>query len=272
MVHYFIGKYNTILRYMEVLDKIYNTDIQEYRSGNKKLGICMATFQRKNGKSPFYLKRSLTALMNQTATNWHLYLVGDKYDDNNELLNIIDFFPKDKITCINLDIAAERDYITNKSDLWKVGGSNAFNHSMDMALKDNCDYILHNDDDDPFHIKKLQCINYILSLYDDPFFIFHYSTFLTNTILPHEKINYLSKNNLFPRSCNVIHTSFCLNKSIASEFRYDGYEPGKTYYECGDVQLIEYILSICNSDISKYTIFIPLLLSNHDIEGEARSN
>lgn len=247
------GKYNIMLRYMEVLNTIYNTDIQEFRSGHTKFGICMATFQRKNGKSPFYLKRSLTALMNQTATNWHLYLVGDKYEDNNELINTIDFFPKDKITFINLPIAPERDNITEKMDLWKVAGSNAFNHATEIALKDNCDYILHHDDDDPFHIKKIQCINYILSLYDNPSFIFHYSTYLINTILPRVNINTLSKNNLLPEKCNAIHTSFCLHKSIVSKFRYEGYEPGKTDYECGDIQLIEYILRICNSDITKYT-------------------
>jgi hypothetical protein len=259
-----------MLKYMEVLNTIYNTDIQEFRSGHTKFGICMATYHRKNGKSPLYLKRSLTALMNQTATNWHLYLVGDKYEDNNELINTIDFFPKDKITFINLPIAPERENITNKLDLWKVAGSNAYNHATEMALKDNCDYILHNDDDDPFHIKKIQCINYILSIYDDPSFIFHYSTYLTNHILPSKKINYLSKNNLLPQQCNVIHTSFCLHKSIASEFKYDGYKPGKTTYECGDVQLIQYILNQLTNNTKNYTIFIPLLLCNHDTDGEIR--
>ena len=269
MVRYFIGKYNSTLVYMEVLKKIYNTDVQEFRSGHNKLGICMATYQRKNGKSPFYLKRSLTALINQTATNWHLYLVGDKYENNGELINIIEFFPKDKITFTNLDIAEERENITDRSNLWKVGGSNAYNYATEMALKDNCDYILHHDDDDPFHIKKIQCINYILSLYDDPSFIFHYSTYLANNILPHEKIVSLSKNNLLPQSNNVIHTSFCIDKSIAREFRYDGYKPGKMHYECGDIQLINYIRNKCNNDNSKYTVFIPLLLCNHDIEKES---
>jgi len=257
---------------------IYNTEHAEYRIGPVKYGIsipvkygiCMATFQRKNGKTPMYLKKSFEALLKQTATNWHLYLVGDKYEDNEEFIRCISTFPKEKITAINLPTAPERENIKNVNQLHSVAGCNAFNKAIELALADGCEYILHHDDDDPFHVKKVQILNYVLSEYIDPTCIFHYSTHLNNTILPREKITNISKNNLRPMPGNVIHTSLCIHKSVASVFRYDGYRPNKIEYECGDIQLINYLSNLIVSDSKNYTVFVPLVLCSHDIEGEER--
>ena len=100
--------------------------------------------------------------------------------------------------------------------------------------------------------------------------MFHYSTYINNSILPQEHITAMRPNNLQPREGNVIHTALCIHKSVASEFKYDGYRVGKIYELCGDIQLIRYLNALILSDPNKYTVFIPLLLCNHDIEGEAR--
>jgi hypothetical protein len=253
---------------METINAIYTTEVEEYRTGPTKFGICMATYQRKNGKSPGYLTTSLQALMNQTATNWHLYLVGDKYENHEELVQTISFFPADKITMVNLLTAPERENISNPMNLWKVGGCNAFNHSHQLALADGCDYILHHDDDDPFHIKKIQILNYVLTQYPNPIYLFHYSSYIYNPILPYESIKSLSLNNLQIQKENAIHSSIVIHRTIASSFQYDGYRPGKTIYVCGDMQLIEY-LGQQLQDTSKYCIFIPVVLCSHLIEGES---
>jgi hypothetical protein len=247
---------------------IYTTDIPEYKTGPTKFGICMATFQRKNGKSPIYLKRSLEALINQTATNWHLYLVGDKYENDAEFQKCISFFPKDKITAVNLPSAPERENITNRHNLWMVAGCNAFNHSHKLAIDDGCDYILHHDDDDPFHIKKIQVLNYVLEKFQSPICIFHYSTHQDTSIIPRETIRSISINNLCPKPANVVHTALCIHSSIGAKFKYEGYTPGKKVYKCGDIQLIDYINKFQIQNPAKYSIFVPLLLCRHDIEGE----
>ena len=253
---------------MEYINTIYTTNVEEYRTGPTKFGICMATYQRKNGKSPGYLTTSLTAVMNQTATNWHLYLVGDKYENHEELVQTISFFPPDKITMLNLPAALERENISNQMDLWRVGGANAMNHSHQLAVQDGCDYILHHDDDDPFHIKKIQILNYVLTQYPDPTYLFHYSFFLSDMILPKESIQSLSPNNLQIQKNNAIHTSIAIHHTVASSFQYDGYRPEKTTYTCGDVQLIEYLGQQLH-DTTKYCIFIPVVLCSHLIQGES---
>jgi glycosyltransferase involved in cell wall biosynthesis len=251
---------------------IFDTDVLEYRTGPAKFGICMATYQRKNGKSPFYLKRSLDAILNQTATNWHLYLVGDKYENNDEFLACIASFPKDRITYVNLSSAQERENVVDRRNLWMVGGCNAMNTSHKMALDDDCTYMVHHDDDDYFSSKKIQLLNYVLTLHPDPICIFHYTKHMGGR-LPAQEFTEIhsSLNNLYylPLQCNVNHSALTIHKSVASAFQYSGFYPGKVRYECGDMQLIHHIRTTATNDPTKYTVFIPCLLCIHDVEGES---
>jgi hypothetical protein len=213
----------------------------------------------------------LNAILNQTATNWHLYLVGDKYENNDEFLACVESFPKDKITYVNLTSANERENITKKDDLWKVAGSNAYNHCHQMALDDGCTYLVHHDDDDFFIDKKIQILNYTLSLHPDPICIFHYSKHLGG-VLPRGECNEIksSLENTYylPNPCNVNHSALTIHKSVALSFKYDGFRPGKTKYECGDIQLLEYLRNTVFNDRKKYTVFVPLLLCVHDVQGQ----
>jgi len=249
---------------------IFENDVEEYRTGPNKFGICMASYQRRSGKTPAYLKRSLEAILNQTATNWHLYLVGDKYENNEEFLQCISFFPKDKLTYVNLSYANERDNISNRNNLWMVGGCNAMNTSHKLALEGGCSYIVHHDDDDYFNPKKLQILNYTLSIHPDPICIFHYSKHL-DKVLPSQVFTGLktSIEDLYNLPCpgNVNHSALTIHRSIAESFKYDGYRPGKVHYECGDIQLLKYIIQKATNDNKNYTVFVPLLLCTHDSEG-----
>ena len=258
---------------MDIYNKakeIYDTDSQEYLTSTYKMGICMATFQRKNGKTPQYLTKSLNSILSQTADNWHIYLVGDKYEDDNEFNKLASLIPSDKITSLNLPLAVERENLSGEN-LWKQGGANAINTANKMALDDNCEYILHLDDDDNFHPKKIQLLNYICSVFTEPSFIFHLSTY-TNTILPSgtDTIKTIEKNTVAVEKANIIHSSFCIHKSIINNFKYSSYIPNKTDYIPGDMEFIDY-LNKCLEDTSKYTIFIPLLLCYHDIERESQN-
>lgn len=250
---------------------IFDGDIPEFRTGPEKFGICMATYQRKSGKTPSYLKRSLDAILSQTATNWHLYLVGDKYENNDEFLECISSFPKDKITYKNLTYAHERENIAAGHNLWMVGGCNAMNTSHQMALEDGCSYIVHHDDDDFFSSKKIQILNYTLSLHPEPICIFHYSKHM-GSALPRIECNEikstLENTYYLPMPCNLNHSSITIHRSIALDFKYDGFRPGKTHYECGDIQLINYIRNTVFTDPKKYVVFIPLLLCVHDVQGQ----
>ena len=54
-----------------------------------KLGIVIATYQRKDGTTPFFLQKALDSIFSQTYQNFKIFLIGDKYEDNEEFVNII---------------------------------------------------------------------------------------------------------------------------------------------------------------------------------------
>ena len=67
-----------------------------------KFGIVIATYQRKDGTTPFYLTRTLDSIFSQTYQNFKVYVMGDKYDDEEELFGMVNKYPKDKLYCENL--------------------------------------------------------------------------------------------------------------------------------------------------------------------------
>jgi glycosyltransferase involved in cell wall biosynthesis len=194
---------------MEKANELFHTHSKEFCDGPFKFAICMATYTRPHGKSPHYLQRSLTSILNQTASNWHVFLVGDKYESQDEFNAAASLLPSHKITAVNLPVAPEREHIHNVHERWKVAGANAFNHAHSLALNAGFDYILHLDDDDFFHIKKIQLLNYACSLCDSlPSFLFHYSDYIAGLVLPRfSTSNTLTKNNLIPQAEDCIHSS-----------------------------------------------------------------
>ena len=255
---------------MEKARELFETNSKEYCDGPLKFAICMATYRRPNGKSPYYLERSLTCLKNQTATNWHLFLVGDKYESQEEFDSACKLLPESKLTALNLPIAPERENISDSMNRWKVAGANAFNHAHSLALEKGYDYILHLDDDDVFHEKKIQLLNYTISLFDaPPSYIFHFADYIKNMVLPMHNIpNTLSPNNLIPKPTDCIHSSYCIHKSLLKDFSFSGYEPGKIHYLEGDIQFLNFLHSYLQKTPGSFSLFLPFKLCEHKVERE----
>jgi glycosyltransferase involved in cell wall biosynthesis len=88
------------------------------------IAIVIATYKRKDGKTPFYLTRALNSIMVQTYKEWDVYLIGDNYEDEDELYNIAKDF--ENVDVINLAEAKERNkYPFGDYRLFCAGGVNA---------------------------------------------------------------------------------------------------------------------------------------------------
>ena len=256
-----------------LLEKIYNEDYPDYRTSPLKFGVCMATYKRANGKTPSYLQRSISSVFQQTATNWHLYIVGDDYSDHQEFFTMMQGLPSDKVTFHNNPSSPERENLV-ANELWSVAGVTAMNKSRKLALEDGCDYILHLDDDDFFHPKKIQMLNCVCSEYNKcPSFMFHYSTHANPQvpILPRQNlVGKVHVNTFRPEAGNCIHASQCIHRSIAQNFQFSGFLPGKsTGYTCGDIQFLTYLNNTLDTNLNTSVIFIPFLLCGHEQEGES---
>lgn len=185
-----------------------------------KLSIVISTYQRDDKSTPFYLKRALDCVFNQTHQDFKIYVIGDKYEDNEEFSKICSSYDQNKLYFENLPIAKERDRYDKGWALWSYGGVNAINYGIEKSLNEGNNYICHLDHDDEWDTKHLEVINECInktnadwictkSLYLNP------NNFLPNIWgLENEYLKFL------PKNTGLIHSSVCMNfKTIPLRYR-----------------------------------------------------
>ena len=117
-----------------------------------KLAVSITTYQRKDGKTPFYLKRALDSVDAQSHEDFQVFIVGDHYEDAKEFYGMLNKYstgtPMDMFYA-NLKMSVERErYADDKVCYWNSAGINASNHASNMAMMAGFDYICHLDHDD----------------------------------------------------------------------------------------------------------------------------
>ena len=250
-----------------ILKKKESTDIP--------FAICMATYDRANGKSKQYLEKCLGALVNQNYQNFKVFIVGDKYENEAEFLELVKIIPAEKLYFENLKVAVERENIQDKYSRWKVGGVTAMNRAVQVATEQNFKYILHADDDDFWDLTRLSVLNETIKRFPDAIFLYHYSTHPVRVKLPKENLQpeQIYYNNLIPRASNAVHATFCINYSMIESFFMKTFDPQNPtavhYLKCGDEQKIDKVVSMIQQYPSMYVLFIPMLLCFKDEEAEA---
>ena len=126
------------------------------------LAVVIATYRRKDGKTPFYLKRVLNSVFAQEHLDFKVFLIGDHYDNVNEWEFLVAPYVGDRLCHINLEKAEERDRYTNKKILWSCGGRAAFTFGMQKALEQGFDYVCCLDHDDYWGKNHLAVINKVI--------------------------------------------------------------------------------------------------------------
>jgi glycosyltransferase involved in cell wall biosynthesis len=194
-----------------------------------KFGIVIPTYQRPDGKTPFYLKRALESIKNQTYQNFKIFLIGDKYDNNDEFMSFSEEIENNKIYIENLPSAYEREkYINNKGILWTCGGIYASNYGIDIALKEGYDYICRLDHDDFWNSTHLENFKNLIDLHN-PDFMCSKSIHFNRRTLPdiQNKDKYIK---FLPGPSGLIKSSTCINqKSIPLRIRNVFEETGRAY-------------------------------------------
>lgn len=186
---------------------IRKTDITD----NKLFAIVIPTYKRKNGETPNHMKNVADFISKQTYQNYHIFLIGDNYEDEEEFKQLISLFPSDKIYSYNNKSSYREDYFESNNNKWAIGGVMALKHGVSKAKELNYKYYVHLDDDDTWTLDKLENHKKVIDQFPKSDFIFHGSKY-GNMILPIEHKEYnLDYNNLKPRSCNIVHSSNCLS-------------------------------------------------------------
>lgn len=174
-----------------------------------KLSIVISTYRRKDGTTPKYLKRAIDSVFAQTHQDFKIYLIGDRYENPEEIYQIISEYNKDKIYFKNLDVAKERDFYNEKWAIWSYGGVNATNIGIDISLSEGNEYICHLDHDDywsPNHLEMIdRCIRETSSDW-----VCTKSVYVGDRILPSINSSELFVDFL-PSARSLIHSSVCMN-------------------------------------------------------------
>jgi len=126
-----------------LLEKNLTNDIDK----KIKFGIVIATHKISDGgaqtgrqkfmNTPSLLKDSLGCIKNQKYDNYVVYLVGDKYDGDDEIKTVMnEMIPKGKLKYHNLSTPGERDKGFTKQQFRYTAGCGAVNKGIQMAKKD----------------------------------------------------------------------------------------------------------------------------------------
>ena len=123
---------------------------------NIQFGIIVATYRRKDGTTPDRLRDALESISNQTSKNYKIYLMGDDYENDHEIRNILEDFDQTRIEYENMDIPGER-YRFSGHDLWHSGSNFVANIAIEKAIKEGMTHMARLDHDDMWLPGHLHC-------------------------------------------------------------------------------------------------------------------
>lgn len=237
---------------------------------NIKYCIVMATYCRKNGKTPMYLKKSIESIINQLYNNWDLIIVGDKYEPENELLEIISNFQDklidNKIIYLNNN-KVERDYIKDRWNLWGCAGANSINTGLRYARDNGYKYYCHLDDDDYWLSNHLFELNKVYTKYPMCVFANTQSTYKDGFLPIQNEVNDIYPNNRMPLSTKTIHSSFSFRMDIIPFYYFTQFEPNGIFV-ASDANMLDNIHKYIQMHPQYCSIYIPILTCHHDFEAE----
>lgn len=179
-----------------------------------KFAIITNTYKKPDGRTPELLTRAIKSLLNQTHIDWKYFLIGDKYEDDQEFQRLASLVPEHKIKVVNrLNVTVERDiYINPSRKLWCVGGGGSARYGIELALEEGFEFICKLDHDDWWDKDHLNCFNNALLKHPDLFFLasrshyFKYGMILPDYTQP-------SGLNYYPRPGGIINSSTCIKYS-----------------------------------------------------------
>ena len=230
--------------------------------------IVITTYQRKDGNTPKYLKRALQSIFDQDYHLFKIYVIGDKYENNEEFESIFNEFPKDKIYFENLPIAHERDKYTDKTLVWKYAGCFANNYGINKSISDGYEYVCHLDHDDEWYPNHLSSLNDAIIKTNSLWLctISEYGHFMVYPMVNSD----LELVEFNPEPEGLIHSSTCINfKKIPLRHRNVFEETGVSGLP-GDADLWDRITKFLNEN-NQTGCLVNKITCKHIEEGYERS-
>jgi len=143
--------------------------------------VVMATYHRKDNSSARHLHNVACMLNAQTHRHWHLFVVGDKYEPEEEMRAALSSIDPCRAHIFNLEQPGERGILNNTRHLWLTGGTKANNFALNrtewfftdsQALAGDRVVIACLDDDDLWDVNHLETLAARYRLYPSAQFVY----------------------------------------------------------------------------------------------------
>lgn len=193
-----------------------------------KLAIVIPTYWKLDGSTKTHLAKALESIASQMHNDYLVFLIGDKYEKEDELIELSKILDPNKLYLENLEVAVEREKY-NGIDLWRTGGINATNVGIRKAMEMGYDYVCHLDHDDFFLENHLKLISECIDLYRPNFISTKCGGYPpTQTIQKYERFR--------PIGGKLFKSSTCVNYPHFNLFFRNVYEEtGKSYAADADL-------------------------------------
>jgi glycosyltransferase involved in cell wall biosynthesis len=173
------------------------------------IAVVIATYQREDGMTPYYLRRALESIEAQTYHDYMVYVIGDHYTNDRQFYELC--WSYRNVKAYNLPIALERDkYPKGDYRLFCAGGTNACNEGIRHAMEDGCEYVCHLGHDDLWSANHLELMAKVIEE-KNPLFICTLSTYIGQW-LPFVEINN-EVTEFYPVPKGIISSSTCVKYS-----------------------------------------------------------
>lgn len=192
-----------------------------------KLGVVITTYYRPDGRTKNFLTRTLNCVKDQIHQDYKVYLIGDRYQDYTEFLEIAQsIIEPDKIYFENLPEAKERDVYLSGEKLWCSGGVNARNYGIEKCLSEGIEYVCNLDHDDVWNNEHLSSINQILEDNKKYNFLLSRCNYRYLYVVPVHS----QPGEFYPQVGDVTHSASCVNFSkVPLRYRDVFAETGEVY-------------------------------------------
>ena len=175
------------------------------------IGIYIATYQRADGSTPLKLAKALQSVINQTYTRWHVYLVGDCYDNPKEFKKLASLLPSNQCTTFNMSEPGERGKVQPVNKLWGCAGSTAMNKGIELGQEDGRVWMAHLDDDDFWDGDHLSLLVRAIKQFPEATFVFTQAQFGGTPRFPTSKFTQPVLNEQPMGGRKLIHSAMCMN-------------------------------------------------------------
>jgi hypothetical protein len=177
------------------------------------------------------VQETLRSLKEQTYPHWRLYLIGDRYEPEEEFERLSLELPP-QVVALNLNRAVERESSSGLA-LWCTGGRMANNIALTLQERDGITHTCHLDHDDLWRPTHLATLAEAYASFPQAAFIYTRALYRAPTCnfeLPRERTVQVAYNNLAPRIGNIVHATASWRLDwIPLRYRAHAEEPADAY-------------------------------------------